>query len=113
MIYHFPTPGREESMDVSALDIIEIGETPPPLDLTPVDIEALAETLLQDYAEFAPLYERQEQAQWGYKYLQGLMLPRERKSIEPLALALEGGHGQARQQFIGQGQWQDEPLVQQ
>ena len=41
-------------MDVSALGIIEIDETPPPLDLTPVDIEALAETLLQYHAEFAP-----------------------------------------------------------
>lgn len=52
-------------MDVSALGIIEIDETPPPLDLTPVEIEALAETLLQYHAEFAPLYYRQEQAHWG------------------------------------------------
>jgi SRSO17 transposase len=100
-------------MDVSALGIIEIDETPPPLDLTPVEIEALAETLLQYHAEFAPLYYRQEQAHWGYKYLQGLMLPLERKSIEPMALALEGGHVQAMQPFLGQGQWQDEALLQQ
>jgi hypothetical protein len=65
MIYHFPTTSREESMDVSELGIIEIDETPPPLDLTPADIEALAEDLLQDHAECAPLYDRQEQAPWG------------------------------------------------
>ena len=41
------------------------------------------------------------------------MLPIERKSIEPMALALEGGDVQAMQQFIGQGQWQDEALLQQ
>ena len=41
------------------------------------------------------------------------MLPIERKSIEPLALALEGGNVQAMQQFIGQGQWQDDPLLHQ
>ena len=41
------------------------------------------------------------------------MLPLERKSIEPMALALEGGNVQAMQQFIGQGQWQDEALLQQ
>jgi hypothetical protein len=35
--------------------IIAIDETPPPLDLTPVEIEALAETLLQYQAECAPL----------------------------------------------------------
>jgi hypothetical protein len=99
-------------MDISEFGIIEIDETPPPLDLTPVEIEALAEALLQYHAEFAPLYYRQEQAHWGYKYLQGLMLPLERKSIEPMALALEGGNVQAMQQFIGQGQWQDEALLQ-
>src|SRR5262245_49563900 len=110
MIYHFPTPGREESMDVSELGIIEMDETPPPLDLTPVEIEALAETLLQYHAEFTPLYARREQAHWGYKYLQGLLLPLERKAIEPMALALEGGNVPAMQQFIGQGQWQDEAL---
>ena len=53
-------------MDVRALGIIEIDETPPPLDLTPVESEALAETLLQYHAEFAPLSYRQEQAHWGY-----------------------------------------------
>jgi hypothetical protein len=50
MLYHFPTPAREESMDVSELGIIEIAETPP-LDLTPMEIEALAETLLQYHAD--------------------------------------------------------------
>jgi hypothetical protein len=31
------------------------------------------------------------------------MLPIERKSIEPMALAWDGGDVQAMQQFIGQG----------
>ena len=52
-------------MDVSELGIIEIDETPPPLDLTPAEIEGLAETLREYHAEFAPLYDRQEQAHWG------------------------------------------------
>ncbi len=41
------------------------------------------------------------------------MLPIERQSIEPMALALDGGDVQAMQQFIGQGQWHDEALLQQ
>lgn len=52
-----------------------------------------------------------EQAHWGYKDLQGLRLPLERKAIQPMALALEGGNSQAMQQFIGQGGWQDEPVL--
>jgi SRSO17 transposase len=98
-------------MQGSELGIREINEVPPPMDLTPQEIEALAHDLVQYHAEFAELYYRVEQAHWGEKYLQGLLLPVERKSIEPLALALEGGKVQAMQQFIGQGQWQDEPLL--
>jgi SRSO17 transposase len=41
------------------------------------------------------------------------MLPIERKSIAPMALALGGGDVQAMQQFIGQGQWQDDLLLRQ
>jgi hypothetical protein len=52
-------------MDGSALGIIEIDEAPPPLDLTPAAIEALADELVQYHAEFAALYYRQEQAYWG------------------------------------------------
>jgi SRSO17 transposase len=100
-------------MQTSHLGIIEINEAPPPLDLTPREIAALADEVVHDHAAFAELYYRKEQAHWGYKYLQGLMLPIERKSIEPMALALDGGDVQAMQQFIGQGQWQDEALLQQ
>ena len=98
-------------MDINKLKIIEIDETPPPLDLTPKEIEALADELIDYHAEFADLYYRIEQAHWGYKYMQGLMLPIERKAIQPMALALEGGNIQAMQQFIGQGQWQDSKLL--
>ena len=41
------------------------------------------------------------------------MLPIERTAIEPMALALEGGDVQAMQQFLGQGQWQDDMLLRQ
>jgi SRSO17 transposase len=98
-------------MDISELGIAEVDETPPPLDLTPREIEALADELVDYHAEFAELYYRVEQAQWGYKYLQGLMLPIQRKAIQPMAMALEGGNVQAMQQFIGQGQWEDKKLL--
>jgi SRSO17 transposase len=98
-------------MDINRLGIIEIDETPPPLDLTPEDVEALADELIDYHAEFADLYYRIEQAHWSYKYLQGLMLPIERKAIQPMAMALEGGNIQAMQQFIGQGRWEDKKLL--
>jgi SRSO17 transposase len=93
------------------LRIPEIDETPPELELRPNEIEALAQELMDYHQQFADQYYRVEQAHWGYKYLQGLMLPIERKSIQPMALALEGGNVQAMQQFIGQGMWEDEKLL--
>ena len=98
-------------MNSNELGIIEVDETPPALDLTPEEVEALADELADYHAEFADLYYRVEQAHWGYKYLQGLMSPIERKAIQPIAMALEGGNIQAMQQFIGQGKWQDEKLL--
>jgi SRSO17 transposase len=93
------------------IGISEIKEIPPLLDLTPEKVEELADELVAYHAEFADLYYRVEQAHWGYRYLQGLMAPIETKSIQPMAMALEGGNIQAMQQFIGQGQWQDEKLL--
>jgi len=98
-------------MDINKLNIAEIEVATPPLELNRGEITELAAELLDYHAEFADLYYRVEQAHWGHKYLQGLMLPIERKSIQPMALALEEGDIQAMQQFIGQGCWQDSKLL--
>jgi len=99
-------------MDISTMGITEISESPPPLDLEPAEIEALAEELTAYHAEFAELYYRVEQAHWGHMYMQGLMAPLEKsKTIQPMAMALEGGNIQAMQQAVGQGRWNDEKLL--
>jgi len=98
-------------MQIRHLGIIEVNEAPPPLDLTPQEMAALADALVHYPAAFADLYYRKEQAHWGYQYLQGLLLPIERTSMEPMALTLDGGNVQAMQHFIGQGQWQEEALL--
>jgi SRSO17 transposase len=47
-------------------------------------------------------------------YCTGLLLPLERKSMEPLAAAVAPGHTQAKhqslQQFITDAPWRDEPV---
>jgi hypothetical protein len=67
VINHSPPIAREGSMQVDHLGIIEINEAPPPLDLSPEEIAALAEELGDDHAAFADLYYRKEQPHWGYK----------------------------------------------
>lgn len=84
---------------------------PPTLNLAPRDVEGLAAELVAYHQLFAPLFLREEQRRWALKYLQGQTLDIERKSVEPMALALEGGNVQAMQQFIGVGAWQDEPIL--
>jgi SRSO17 transposase len=98
-------------MQVAHRGILEINEAPPPLDLSPEEIAALAEELGDYHAALADLYYRKEQAHWGYTYVPGLMLPSERPSIEPMALALAGGDVQAMQQCIGQGQGPDDMVL--
>jgi SRSO17 transposase len=95
----------------------EFGTQPPPsgmppaVNLAPRDVEAMADELTAYHAIFAPLFWRAEQRQWSLKYLLGQMLDIERKSIEPMALALEGGNVQAMQQFIAVGVWDDELIL--
>src|SRR3712207_8806114 len=84
---------------------------PPERNLIPADVEALAAELVAYHAEFAPLFRRAEQRHWALAYLQGQLLHLERKSIEPMALALPGGDVQAMQQFISQGAWDDDLIL--
>jgi SRSO17 transposase len=93
------------------------GAVPPPsgrsplLELTPAEVEALAEELAAYHAEFAPLFQRDEQRQWSAAYLAGQLLAVERKAIQPMAHRLVGGNVQAMQQFISAAPWDDEPIL--
>src|SRR6476646_1235469 len=92
--------------------------TPPPsalaptANLAPREVEAFAAELAAYHAHFAPLYRRAEQRRQAAHYPAGELLDLERKSIEPMALALPGGNVQALQQFIGLGAWDDDAVLQ-
>ncbi len=84
---------------------------PPLVELVPEAVEALHDELLAYHAAFAPLFRREEQRRWALKYLEGQLLPLERKSIEPMAEALVGGNVQAMQQFSSSGAWDDDAVL--
>jgi len=86
---------------------------PPASNLAPRDVAALQEELAAYHQVFQPLFARAEQRQWARAYLQGQLLDLERKSIEPMALALPDGDVQAMQQFISAGAWEDDAILQQ
>lgn len=90
-------------------------ETAPHLDLSVAEVETLLGKELEVYhALYSPLFQRQEQREHGRKYLEGLMSQLPNKSVESMVLHLEDGaenQVRARQQFIGAGAWQDEPIL--
>ena len=90
---------------------------PPPSGRAPVlnivarDVEGLGDELDRYHGRFADGFVRCEQRHWALKYSQGQMLELERKSIEPMAVAVSGGNIQAMQQFISQGTWSDAKVL--
>jgi SRSO17 transposase len=59
--------------------------------MTPDDVRAAAEQLVQFHERFALLFGKEQAQDHAYDYLKGLMICPERKSIEPIALLV--GHG--------------------
>lgn len=91
-------------------------ETAPRMELSVHDIEHLVEELHAYHAIYSPLLQRREQREAAHTYLQGLLAPLPRKSIEPMVLAVDGVTPtavRAMQSFISEGMWKDERLVHQ
>lgn len=73
---------------------------------TPKGIQPATLKRLLAYGDyFKEAFGRSEQRHWSTKYLMGLMMEGERKSVEPIAQRVPGGNVQAMQQFIGQSPW--------
>ena len=86
----------------------------PRSNLVPRDIKALAEALTAFHARFHDLFVRREQREWSALYLRGQLSDLERKTVEPMVLALKGADQaavRAVQQFLGQGLWDDDPIL--
>ncbi len=97
---------------VRAPDLVPPPSAHPPVSaLTAAEVLALHDELVAYHRAFAPLFHRREQRHWALKYTEGQLLPLERKSIEPMADALDGGDVQALQQCIGLGAWDDDAVL--
>src|ERR1700716_2853650 len=73
--------------------------------MTPDDVRAAAEQLLDFHERFAPLFGKEQAQDHAYTYLKGLMCCPERKSIEPIALCTGTGQVSGLQKFIGVAPW--------
>jgi SRSO17 transposase len=74
----------------------------------------MAEELVTYHALFHDLFQRREQREWSEFYLRGQVADLERKTVEPMVLALKGpdlAAVRAGQQFLGEGAWEDGPIL--
>jgi SRSO17 transposase len=84
---------------------------PPQVNIAPRQVAGLKQKLIAYHRDFASLFRRKEQRVWSLKYLEGQLLDLKRKSIEPMATAVDGGNIQALQQFVGLGAWSDAKVI--
>jgi SRSO17 transposase len=59
---------------------------------------------------FLDAWRHKKRRQWASLYLQGLLLPGERKSIEPLAARVAPGHDQELRHFVSESTWNEHDI---
>jgi SRSO17 transposase len=79
--------------------------------MTPDDVRAAADQLVQFHERFALLFGKAQAQDHAYDYLKGLMVCPERKSVEPIALLVGHGDVSGLQKFVGAAPWQDDEVM--
>ena len=74
--------------------------------MTPDDVRAAAERLVDFHERFAPLFGKDQAQVHAYDFVKGLMVCPDRKSIEPIALLVGHGDVSGLQKFINSAPWQ-------
>jgi SRSO17 transposase len=88
-------------------------QAPPPLDLNELDIDTIADEFVNFHKLFEGAFKRVEQTSLSQCYIQGLMSPIKRKSMEPIAINLMDTHRvRSLQHFVTSGIWDLEHLAQ-
>jgi SRSO17 transposase len=82
----------------------------PIFDLTPPDVEGLLEELWEFQSNFHDCFPRSETRAHFFDYMVGQLSPLERKSIEPMALHVQGGTIRGLQRFISDVPWDEEHM---
>lgn len=75
------------------------------------DIVNMANELKGFHENFAGCFQRSESRDNFYRYMTGQFSHLERKSIEPIAIATEGGKVRAMQRFVSDAPWDDVKII--
>ena len=74
--------------------------------MTPDDVHAAADQLVNFHERFAPLFGKEQAQDHAYDYVNGLMTCPDRKSVEPIALLVGHGDVSGLPKFINSAPWQ-------
>jgi SRSO17 transposase len=83
----------------------------PKFEINKEDIEAFSNELKGFHENFRDCFSRSESRKHFYNYMVGQFSELERKSIEPIALAVKDGNIRAMQHFISKVIWDDDKLL--
>jgi SRSO17 transposase len=82
----------------------------PTFDVVPSDVEGFMEELWEFQSAFHDCFARSEPRAHFFDYMVGQFSKLERKSIEPMALQVEGGSIRGMQRFISDVRWDEEQM---
>jgi SRSO17 transposase len=82
----------------------------PTFDVTPSDVAGFVEELWEFQSAFHDCFARSEPRAHFFDYMVGPLSPLARKSIEPMALHVEGGTIRGMQRFISDVHWDEEQM---
>jgi SRSO17 transposase len=82
----------------------------PTFDVTPSDVEEFGEALWECQSALHDGFARSEPRAHFFDYMVGQLSPLARKSIEPMALHVEGGTIRGRQRFLSDVHWDEEQM---
>lgn len=83
----------------------------PKFDLGKGDVNSFLTELNGFHEQFADCFQRSELREHFFNYMAGQFSPIERKSIEPIALALKNGNVRAMQRFVSDALWDDDKII--
>ena len=83
----------------------------PKFELDRSDIAGLLAELKGFHEHFADCFRRSELRDNFFRYMAGQFSQLERKSIEPIAFAVEGGKVRAMQRFVSDASWDDDRIM--
>ncbi len=83
----------------------------PKFDLGKGEIDDFMNELIGFHENFSDCFQRSESREHFFKYMSGQFSPLERKSIEPIALAVKDGNVRSMQRFVSDAPWDDKKMI--